>query len=689
MFKNMKIGAKLGIGYGIVLLLMVLMGILSYINVNKLDGSIEELVSDKIPKTNQANEVIDQLNVVARSTRNALLTSDKSVAAKELGRIPECSKIISENMDKLKATIKDPKGKELFTAVEATRIKYRDDLKQLNELIVQGRSAQATALLFGQMRTSQQDYMKSIEDLITFQSDEVNRLGKEGLALGKQTTMVIILCTAFALLLGAAIALIITRAITKPVGACITAANKIAAGDMDVALDVSAQDETGKLQASMQTMVEAIKALVADANMLAHAAQEGRLATRADAANHHGDFQRIIAGVNQTLDAVIGPLNVAAEYINRISTGDMPQKITDNYNGDFDRIKVNLNFLIDATNKITDAAKEIAGGNLQVVLKKRSAEDELMQALSMMAGKLLDTIRNVKAAADNVASGSMQLSSAAEEMSQGASEQAAAAEEASSSMEEMTSIIRQNADNAQQTEKIAVQSAYDAKEGGKAVAETVQAMRDIADKISIIEEIARQTNMLALNAAIEAARAGEHGKGFAVVASEVRKLAERSQNAAGEISTLSISSVQVAEKAGEMLAHILPDIQKTAELVQEINAASKEQDSGAEQINKAIQQLDQVIQQNAGASEEMASTAEELSSQAEQLQDNIAFFRIGETEPAKKVREKKIPMKDSHASPAVEDIRHAKANGYHKKAVGHDLDMGEAIDGLDGDFEKY
>jgi methyl-accepting chemotaxis protein len=197
-------------------------------------------------------------------------------------------------------------------------------------------------------------------------------------------------------------------------------------------------------------------------------------------------------------------------------------------------------------------------------------------------------------------------------------------------MEEMTANIRQNADNALQTEKIAIQSAGDAQESGEAVAKTVKAMREIAGKISIIEEIARQTNLLALNAAIEAARAGEHGKGFAVVASEVRKLAERSQIAAGEISQLSSSSVEVADRAGVMLANMLPNIQKTAELVQEITAACREQDAGAEQINKAIQQLDQVIQQNASAAEEMSSTAEELSSQADQLQTSIALLNAGD-----------------------------------------------------------
>lgn len=197
-------------------------------------------------------------------------------------------------------------------------------------------------------------------------------------------------------------------------------------------------------------------------------------------------------------------------------------------------------------------------------------------------------------------------------------------------MEEMNSSVVQNADNAKQTTVIAEKAAKDAHEGGKAVTETVQAMKSIADKIDIIEEIARQTNMLALNAAIEAARAGAHGKGFAVVASEVRKLAERSQTAAKEISGLSTNSVEIAEKAGKLIEDIVPGIQKTAELVHEISAFSNEQTNGIEQVTKAVQQLEKVIQQNAGATEEMASTSKELSDQAENLQEAAAFFKMDE-----------------------------------------------------------
>jgi len=280
-----------------------------------------------------------------------------------------------------------------------------------------------------------------------------------------------------------------------------------------------------------------------------------------------------------------------------------------------------------------EIAEQISTGNLALKVEKKYQErsDEVGQlaiALNNMIEKISNIVENVQSSASNLSAGSEELSSSANQLSQGASEQAASTEEVSSSMEEMGSNIQQNTDNANQTENIARKAAIDAKESGEAVENAVEAMNEIAKKITIIEEIARQTNLLALNAAIEAARAGEYGKGFAVVASEIRQLAERSQSAAGEISELSSASVEVAEKAGVMLTALVPDIQTTSELVQEISAASNEQNSGVEQINQALIQLDKITQINATSSEEIAATSEELASQSVQLNEAMSFFRI-------------------------------------------------------------
>jgi methyl-accepting chemotaxis protein len=276
-------------------------------------------------------------------------------------------------------------------------------------------------------------------------------------------------------------------------------------------------------------------------------------------------------------------------------------------------------------------AERLSRGDLTVAIAV-GRQDELgflLTVMQTMVVKLRSVVTTVKMTTDNVASESQQVQAGAEQVSQGATEQAAAAEEVSASMEQMASNIGHNAENARETEKIALQAAEAAQEGGRAVSMTVSAMKEIAAKIGIIEEIARQTNLLALNAAIEAARAGDHGKGFAVVATEVRRLAEKSHTAAIEIRDVSASSVEVSERAAELLSKIVPDIQKTAGLVQEISSASSEQKIGVEQIRSAVSQLDTLIQQFAGTAGTMTTTSEELASQAEQLQQAIAFFTIG------------------------------------------------------------
>ncbi|MFS8115389.1 methyl-accepting chemotaxis protein [Rhizobium jaguaris] len=321
-------------------------------------------------------------------------------------------------------------------------------------------------------------------------------------------------------------------------------------------------------------------------------------------------------------------LTRAVSLADAVSIGDLNQTIEHKSNDEIRDLVNSMQRMTANLRNTADIATKISNGDLMVTPKPLSEKDILGLALEQMVERLRGVVADAISASENVSAGSQELSASSEQVSQGATEQAASAEEASASMEQMAANIKQNADNAAQTEKIARQSAKDAEASGDAVSRAVSAMRTIAEKIGIVQEIARQTDLLALNAAVEAARAGEHGKGFAVVASEVRKLAERSQSAAAEISSMSSDTVTAAAEAGEMLGRLVPDIRKTAELVSEISAACREQDIGAAQINEAIQQLDKVTQQNAGASEEMSATSEELAAQAEELQASIAFFKV-------------------------------------------------------------
>ena len=408
-------------------------------------------------------------------------------------------------------------------------------------------------------------------------------------------------------------------------------AEDIANGSITV--DIKKRSEEDPLMQALQTMVTSLQ----DVTQLAGEIAEGNLTLEVRKRSETDELMG-------ALQSMVGSLREVTRLAGDIAAGNLSVDVTTR--SEKDELMQALQMMVQSLREVTQLAEEISEGNLSVEVRTRSEKDRLMLVLELMVSRLNGIVRNVKATADHVADGSKEMSTLAENLSQGSSQQASAAEQASASMEQMTANIRQNSDNAKIAEKMAAESSQDAREGGNAVAKTIEAMRKIEKRISIIQEISMQTHILSMNATIEAAKAQDYGKGFAVVASEVRALAQRSREAAEEIEQLVKSCVVISEQAGTILQRLVPTSEKTETLVQEINAASSEQYVGTEQINNAIQQLDQVIQQNSSTADEMASSAEEFSSQVEILREGIRFFSV-------KDYDSKEPNEES------EEFRHA------------------------------
>lgn len=584
----MKIRSKLLIGFTSVVVIGAIIGIVGIYEIRSLNNA----------NTTMNNVVVSPLGDLAKfstafqQARVNLYEQIKENNPKKIEELIHNRQVISDSigqwMDQFSLTITTQESKKRYEELRQIRKEFASHIKQFENLTSENKDKEAQTFLETDFQIILVEESNAIDSLTIDKIRYGHQINKENVSMASESTTLLII-------------FIILGTIVATVVAFLIAFN---------------------IQRIIQSLTEST-------NQLTQAAVDGNLNFRADLNNINFEFRQIPEGFNRTMDALTQPMQEAANNIAKIAEGNIPAHITTLYNGDFNILKNNINNLITTLNEITHKTQLIAKGDLTVSLSKRSEKDELILAISSMVLKLNEIVGEITEAAENVASGSSEISFTATQIAQGASEQAASSEEVSSSIEEMASTIMQNSDNAQETEKIATSSASSISDVSQSAQDSLTAIRQIATKIRVINDIAEKTDLLAINAAIEAARAGEHGKGFAVVAAEVRKLAEISQKAATEINELSSSSLRVTEESTSLMLKIIPDIQRTARLVQEIAAASNEQSLGAEQIAKAVDQFSQVTQQNSAAAEEMSSSSEELASQAELLKDTIAFFNTG------------------------------------------------------------
>jgi methyl-accepting chemotaxis protein len=591
-FLRMKLAHKLLSTFLTCSVLTAIVGVYGLTRISELGGMLKTTYDNNVVSLQNVSTAALKLSSHARTYVRLASIKDPDEAKENMARAKTYLDSYAKSLQDYRASELSAKEQALLKELEAQLPAYLAQNDKVAQLALSGKFAEATELSNNEARKVTRVMEDNLTAIIEELGNQAQATNDEATAQVGYAKIVSLSVVCVSVVLAIALGLMVTRIISRQLGGepdyAANLLTKVANGDLSSEVIVSKDDDSSMLFAVKQ-MVSRLQQVIDGQRNVVEAANRGNFDARIELTGLQGFQKDMGEGLNQLVTTTGTSINDVVRVMSAVSQGDLTQSIDKPYEGSFGQMKEYVNNTVS---------------------------------------KLSQVVTEVNAGAEALAGASEELSSTAQSLSQSASEQAAGVEETSASIEEMTASISQNTENAKVTDGMATKAAGEATEGGEAVKATVAAMKQIAQKIGIIDDIAYQTNLLALNAAIEAARAGEHGKGFAVVAAEVRKLAERSQVAAQEIGTVASSSVELAEKAGKLLDEMVPNIRKTSDLVQEITAASEEQSSGVSQINSAVSQLSQTTQQNASSSEELAATAEEMSTQAEQLQQTMAFFKL-------------------------------------------------------------
>jgi methyl-accepting chemotaxis protein len=657
MLQNAKIGTKLGIGFGVLIVAMIIISAIALIAFEVIEEDKSIIVDVNLPVLNHTNAVVDELNTIARAYLNTGFRTDPAQIATMRRTADVALSKAAEHIQQLEPLInKSGKERDLFEKNEMKKQEFLRVKTELDKLLDDYDQPKVIEHLIDSFVPTMTAFIEQISEFTAFENQTIDISAANIADQIATSTRTMIISFITALLLAITLAVVITKMITKPVSKCVDIANQIAQGNTSEKIVVTSTDETGILLTAMKDMVSSIQLMYNDTIFLAREVSEGKLQTRADASKHAGDYAQIIKGLNQTLDAIIFPINEAMSVMDRLAKKDLTARVTGSYNGDLIRFKNNIN---------------TAAQNL---------DESLLQ---------------VDMAVEQISSASGEISSGSQGLAESTSEQASSIEQISSSLTQINSLTGNNAENAKSGLRLAEQAVIAVDKGNQAMEKMNVAMESILKSsletgkiIKTIDEIAFQTNLLALNAAVEAAHAGDAGKGFAVVAEEVKNLALRSAEAAKNTNVLIEEAGQnskvgssIVEQVAKSFLEMKEQFNKVKSIVNEISASSNEQANGINQINSGVNELNRVTQQNAANAEQSAAAAEELTSQASELKDMVNSFHLNrDVKYAPAIRKPKVEV--------VEDRRNPKSNPIHRPKQSYEVkpDTVLPLDSFDDDY---